>query len=139
MSFLSDTGLRYFLPAYLQADLAGSGSNADPIFHLTYGLYDTRIERDRLTTLRDFLASGAVPFDDAEGVETSSHKMQEMLTQLIKSEKAFDWRRYRLHRFLSFNREERRAIIHYLEYRAKDEFNTEEIDQALESYWRPSA
>ena len=92
MRFLSDAGFRYFLPAYLLADLAGSDSNADPVVQLVYGMED----------------------------------------------KTITWRQHSLDRFKSFNREERRAIIHYLEYQAKDYWNTVEINQALESYWRPS-
>ncbi len=38
LSFLSDSGKRYFLPAFLLADLHEWDSNADPVFDLTYGL-----------------------------------------------------------------------------------------------------
>jgi hypothetical protein len=34
--------------------------------------------------------------------------------------------------------QERTAIIHYLEFRAADEYRAVEINQALENYWRPS-
>lgn len=37
LSFLTAEGFRYFLPAFLLADLAGYESNGDPVFHLTYG------------------------------------------------------------------------------------------------------
>ena len=38
LSFLSDAGFRYFLPAFLVAELTGYPSSADPVFHLTHGL-----------------------------------------------------------------------------------------------------
>jgi hypothetical protein len=54
LSFLSDGAFRYYLPAYLIADLDGALYQADPVFHLTHGLTDaTRGEhlggRDGLT------------------------------------------------------------------------------------------
>lgn len=38
LSFLSDEAFRYFLPAYLLADLAAELQRADPVFHLCYGV-----------------------------------------------------------------------------------------------------
>jgi hypothetical protein len=38
LSFLSDEAFRYFLPAYLLADLAGRLERADPVFHLCHGV-----------------------------------------------------------------------------------------------------
>lgn len=38
--FFSDEALRFFLPAYLLADLAGGLKEVDMVFHLTYGLDD---------------------------------------------------------------------------------------------------
>ncbi len=35
LGFLTSEGFRYFLPAFLLADLHGGDSNADPVFHLT--------------------------------------------------------------------------------------------------------
>ncbi len=40
LSFLSDEAFRYFLPAYLIADLDGRLDRADPAFHLWHGLED---------------------------------------------------------------------------------------------------
>jgi hypothetical protein len=90
LSFLADFGFRYFLPAYLRADLLGYESNAGPVFHLTYGQQDC----------------------DLHG--------------------------YSIERFLPFDRAERVAIIHYLEFKARDKYEAAEINQALERYWRPS-
>ena len=46
LSFFSDEAFRYFLPAYLIADLDGQLERVDVAFHLYYGLDDTaRTER----------------------------------------------------------------------------------------------
>ncbi len=37
LSFLSDAGFRFFLPAFLISDLVGCYSGSDPVFHLTNG------------------------------------------------------------------------------------------------------
>ncbi len=38
LSFFSDEAFRYFLPAYLVADIDGRLERSDPLFHLTHGL-----------------------------------------------------------------------------------------------------
>ncbi|OGN27511.1 MAG: hypothetical protein A3A33_04790 [Candidatus Yanofskybacteria bacterium RIFCSPLOWO2_01_FULL_49_25] len=40
LSFFSDEAFRYFLPAYLIADLDGKLTEVDPVFHLCHGLSD---------------------------------------------------------------------------------------------------
>lgn len=46
LSFFSDEAFRFFLPAYLLADLAGALERVDPVFHLTHGLTEgTRAKR----------------------------------------------------------------------------------------------
>ena len=40
LSFFSDEALRFYLPAYLIADLRGQLDRADVLFHLTHGLDD---------------------------------------------------------------------------------------------------
>ena len=44
LSFFSEAGFRYFLPAYLIADLRGQLQTADPLFHLTHGFSDWTTE-----------------------------------------------------------------------------------------------
>jgi hypothetical protein len=39
LSFFSDEAFRYYLPAYLLADIAGKLERADPVFALTHGLH----------------------------------------------------------------------------------------------------
>ena len=38
LSFLSDAAFRFYIPAYILADLDGKLQRANPLFHLTYGL-----------------------------------------------------------------------------------------------------
>lgn len=38
LSFFSDEAFRYYLPAFMIADLDGRLERADPVFHLTHGL-----------------------------------------------------------------------------------------------------
>jgi hypothetical protein len=40
LSFFSDEAFRFYLPAYLVADLEGKLLSSDPTFHLTHGLDD---------------------------------------------------------------------------------------------------
>lgn len=51
LSFLTDEGFRYFLSAFLIADLIipeieGAWSNTDPVFHLTHGLVEEEFENE---------------------------------------------------------------------------------------------
>jgi Family of unknown function (DUF6714) len=51
LSFFSNEAFRFYLPAYLLADLDGQLQHSDPLFHLTYGLdrqsAQKRINRQR--------------------------------------------------------------------------------------------
>ena len=44
LSFFSEAGFRFFLPAYLIADVRGELRTADPLFHLTGGFFVSSIE-----------------------------------------------------------------------------------------------
>ena len=44
LSFFSEAGFRYFLPAYLISDLRGQLQTADPLFHLMHGFSDWTTE-----------------------------------------------------------------------------------------------
>lgn len=52
LSFLSDEAFRYFLPAYLVADLHGRLDEVDPVFHLCHGFTDA--SRDQPLNPRRF-------------------------------------------------------------------------------------
>jgi hypothetical protein len=41
LSFFSDEAFRFYLPAYLLADIDGRLESANPVFHLTHGLTDS--------------------------------------------------------------------------------------------------
>jgi hypothetical protein len=119
LSFFSEAGFRYFLPAYLIADLRGQLWTADPLFHLTHGFSDWTTEvpaGDRTFVLRH----GRTAFINPRryGAMTS-----------------YDYARYRLS---VFTREEAGAIVAYLQFKRDsdpDVIDSESIDAALESFW----
>ena len=51
LSFFSDEALRFYLPAYLVADLDGRLERQDPVFHLTHGLTNGA-QRERVNPRR---------------------------------------------------------------------------------------
>ena len=138
LSFLSDAGFRYFLPAYLIADICGYEGNAEPVLDLTRGLYDENIDRENMKDLQAFVDAGMIPLDSLQEAGLSGEKVQELLAWVAEQSKKFDSRAGSLRRLQAFNHAERTAIIHYLEFRAKDEYEAVKINQALEGYWRPS-
>jgi hypothetical protein len=119
LCFFSEAGFRFFLPAYLVADLEGSLATADPLFHLTNGFHDTEVEVP--TATRTFLrkAGGSTLMNPRRyGAMTSG-----------------DYARYRLS---VFTRDEAAAIVAYLNYRRSTDphgIHAAAIDAALESYW----
>src|SRR5262245_13441109 len=123
LSFLSDGGFRHFLPAYLIADLNGQLQTADPVFHLTNGFFDRAVK----------LPAGSRTFDRSIGksgfVNTRRYG-------------AMTWHDYAQSKLAVFTREEAGAIVAYLEWkRDSDAFriDREEIDAALNSFWRRRA
>lgn len=135
LSFLQPEAFRYFLPAFLIADLCGFESNADPVFTLTIGLYDERIDRINRSAIREIV--------DAEGnhVKWVSVSFQETLDELEKTQGPItdsSMYEYTVNKLALFNRQERIAIIHYLEFQARDESHSPRIRQALGNYWLPS-
>ena len=119
LSFFSEAGFRYFLPAYMIADLNDQLETADPVFHLTHGFYefsfDYRTDTDSVTVTR-----GKSSFINPRryGAATS-----------------YDYARYKLS---IFTREEAEAIVAYLRVKqeAADLDETrEQIQAALDLYW----
>lgn len=126
LSFLSAEGFRYFLPAFLLADLLEWESNADPVFHLTHGHAEPEAE---------------VELDPGiwEGLESLfGEKAAAVLRNVGDHHLRADWRQYALARHAGFSRVERLAIIRYLEYRASDAYERLAIESALAGYWLPS-
>ena len=128
LSFFADEGFAYFLPAFLIADVLGEAGNADPLFHLTHGLY----EEPPLEL---------PPIDPAmlEASGLTSDEI-ELLQESPQPQSTIDWYAYALRRFAGFRPPERQAIVHYLEYRSACswDFEAVKINTALDSYWRPS-
>jgi hypothetical protein len=119
LSFFSEAGFRYFLPAYLVADLRGQLQTADPLFHLTHGFSDWTTE---------------VPAGDR------TFKVRHGRTAFINPRRygamtSYDYARYRLS---VFTREEANAIVAYLEFKRDsdpDVIDRESIDASLDSFW----
>jgi hypothetical protein len=119
LSFFSEGGFRYFLPAFLIADVEGRLRTADPVFALTHGLHDwsTPVEADGRQWERRY-GTSVVSNPKRYGAMTYG-----------------DYARYRLS---VFTREEAKAIVAYLRYAAaRDDIGitAEAVESALERYW----
>ena len=123
LSFFSEAGFRFFLPAYLVADLRGQLRTADPLGHLTGGFHTgevelpvgqrTFVQRYGGTTLLNPLRYGAMTMED-----------------------------YARFRLSIFTREEAVAIVSYLECKRDHEKVTKlrrPIVAALDGFWRGRA
>jgi hypothetical protein len=138
LSFLTDAGFRYFLPAYMLDDLLNAESNSNATFQLTHGLYDEAIDREDMAALISFVESNAAAIAAVESAGVSHQSALENIKRFEEQRPPFDLREYSVKRFMAFDMRERTAIIHYLEFQAQDAFEALKIDQALDSYWRPS-
>ena len=121
LSFFSEGGFRFFIPAYLVADLRRQLMTADPVFHLTHGFSVFTYS----TTLRD------EPITHRSGGDT-----------LLNPRRygAMTWNDSVRHRMSVFTREEVRAIVEYLTFRrVSEDTMPEAIDTALDRFWRPRA
>lgn len=123
LSFLSEGGFRYFLPAYLIADLEDQLQTADPVFHLTNGFSDKIIK---------------IP------VGQRIHEKTIGKSAFVNPRRygAMTWQDHARCRLSVFTREEAGAIVAYLEYKRDTDphgLNAEEINGALDSFWRDRA
>jgi hypothetical protein len=119
LSFFSEGGFRFFLPAYLIADLRGALQTAEPLFHLTGGFTTTTVR---------------VPAGDRT-VERSSGGSVLLNPRRYGAITFEDYARFRLS---VFSREEACAIVTYLRYRrdtADLDITRREVDAALTGYW----
>jgi hypothetical protein len=119
LSFFSEAGFRFFLPAYLIADLHGHLMTADPVFHLTHGFHTS--EHDYPGVTRTFVR------------RTGGRSLLNP-----RRYGAMTWEDHARFRLSVFSREECAAIVDYLRYRrAQDRvsFDAPAIDAALSSYW----
>ncbi|MFB3853822.1 MAG: DUF6714 family protein [Vicinamibacterales bacterium] len=123
LAFFSEGALRFFMPAFLVADLRGELQTADPVMTLARPFEETRVtvragsrDHERRTggaALLNPRRYGAVSFSD-----------------------------YARFRLSVFSREEAGAVVAYLEYRRSIDtggIDTPSIDLALESFWRERA
>ncbi len=119
LGFFSEAGFRFFLPAFLVADLLGMLKSADPLFHLTGGFHEVSVRVPTKTRVVVRRAGGAVPVNPRRyGAITCE-----------------DHARFRLS---VFSREEAKAIVAYLTCRRDadvDGIHTAAIDAALNAFW----
>jgi hypothetical protein len=113
LHFFSEAGLRFFLPAFLAADLRGELQYADPLFTVTSGFTDIAVEIIKQN--RKFLIK--------------SGRSQLLNPRLYGAMSFLDYARYRLS---IFSREEAAAIVEYLEYKKSvEEMESGRIEAAL--------
>jgi hypothetical protein len=123
LSFFSEAGLRYYLPAYLVADVRGELRTADPLFHLVHGFSEFALD---------------VP----AGTAAVRHRSGGRALLGPRRYGAMTWDDASRHRLSVFCREEAAVIVAYLEFRrASDEHDIEapRIDAALSRFWRDRA
>ncbi len=119
LSFFSEAALRFFLPAYLGADLREELQTADPVFHLTHGFSDFTV--DAPTGARVFkIRSGKSVFVNPRryGAMTFEDAAR--------------------HRLSVFPREEAEAIVAYLRCRGERDragMDRRAIEAALSAFW----
>lgn len=119
LNFFSETGLRFFLPAYLVADLKDQLQIADPVFTLVHGFSNL-----------------SIPHELGDQVFVRKTGRDAFINPKRFGALTFhDYSRYRLS---IFSREEAGEIVHYLEYKRDidpDGMDKEQIDAALNSFW----
>ncbi len=119
LSFLSEAGFRFYLPAYLVADLNDQLDTADPVFHLTHGFNDQTMEIE--INRKVFV----IQPDKSTFVNPRRYGAMTI----------YDYARQRLS---IFTREEAQAIVAYLQY--KQEYGDVPLDKpriqaALDIFW----
>ena len=123
LSFFSEGGFRYFLPAYVIADLKDQLHTADPVFHLTNGFIDKVVT----------IPAGQWIYEKTIGKSAFINP---------RRYGAMTWHDHARCRLSVFTREEAHAIVAYLEYKRdadSHKLNTEAINAALDSFWRDRA
>jgi hypothetical protein len=123
LSFFSEGGFRYFLPAYVIADLKDQLYTADPVFHLTNGFIDKVVK----------IPAGQRIYEKTIGKSAFINP---------RRYGAMTWHDHARCRLSVFTREEAQAIVAYLEYKRdadSHKLNTEEINVALDCFWRDRA
>lgn len=119
LSFFSGAAFRFFLPAYLIADLREELLTADPLFYLWHGLTS---------------ASADVPVGpQIFRRETGGQKLLNP-----KRYGAMTWNDYARHRLSVFTREESKSIVAYMTYKSEHDASEDDrarINAALKDFW----
>ena len=119
LNFFSEGGFRFFLPAYLIADLREELLTADPLFHLWHGFAIVSAE----------VPVGPQKFRrDSGGMKLLNPKRYGAMT----------WSDYARHRLSVFTREEAKAIVAYMNYKREQDttgLDKARIDAALQEFW----
>jgi hypothetical protein len=123
LSFFSEAGFRYYIPAYIVADVREELKTADPVFHLTHGFVD---------------------FSTTMEVAGEAFVRSSGRTRLINPLRygAMTFLDYARQRLSVFCREEAAAILAYLEFAREvpsHEYSRDAIDRAVTDFWRPRA
>lgn len=119
LSFFSEAGFRFFLPAYLIADLRQELRTADPLFHLWHGFAVVAAQ----------VPVGPRNFRRGSGGNT-----------LLNPRRygAITWSDYARHRLSVFPREEANAIVAYMIFKREHDqlgLDRPRIDAALNQFW----
>lgn len=122
LSFFSEGAFRFFLPAYLLADLEGALRTADPAFHLTHGFREVAHHAETP-------GGGTIAWESGGAVLLNPRRYG-----------AMRWIDHARCRMSVFAREEAAAIIAYLQWRRqRDGWIHEEevraIDAAIAVFW----
>lgn len=123
LSFFSEAGFRFFLPAYMVADLNDKLRTADPLFHLTHGFFDF---------------STNVPAGDHIFVIRSGKSVL-INPRRYGAATVHDHARYRLS---VFTREEAVAIAAYLTFKRDHDpggLDGDRAEAALAAFWHERA
>ncbi|MFQ5802988.1 MAG: hypothetical protein ACE5JQ_08855 [Candidatus Methylomirabilales bacterium] len=119
LNFFSEAGFRFFLPAYLIADLQDKLQTADPVFHLTHGFSDASVEIPTKT--------GSFVRRIGKSAFVNPRRFGAMTF--------YDYAQYRLS---VFTKEEAQAIVAYLRYKRDADphmLDNDKIDAALNVFW----
>jgi hypothetical protein len=123
LSFFAEGAFRFFVPAFLVADVRSELQTADSVFHLTGGFHEVAIEVPIGAVSHVRRSGGAVPMNPRRyGAVTYE-----------------DYARFRL---AVFSREECAAIVSYLAWRRDRDttgLDARAIDAALAAFWTARA
>jgi hypothetical protein len=118
LSFFSEAGFRFFLPAYLVADVRGELLTADPVFHLTHSFHEVTVET-------------------RVGARTFARQLGPRVLLNPQRYGAARWADHARFRLAIFTREECAAIVAYLGFRRERDgaLDAPAIDAALAAFW----